>query len=317
MISFRYHIVTIVSVFLALAVGVALGGGPLKGEVDNTLVEQVENDRKAKASLQAQIAALRSGNAFIDEFAATVAPDLLGNDLRRRTVTMMVLPSAQPADVTAVSELVRVAGGNVESTLRIGQDLVDAGNRQLVDELGTQLLDGAPGVDVAEDASAYERMGALVARAAGTEKDAGSRADEVANGIVSGLSTAGLMSPEGELGQRGSLVVFVAGAGTGSSDEVRQGANTIIVALARAIDEDTDGVVVAGPVAAARDNGLIESLRQDVAAAREISTVDTLGRTAGEVVTVLALAGQARGETGHYGAVDAADGAAPGAVPSD
>ena len=40
MISFRYHIVSIVSVFLALAVGIALGGGPLKGEVDNTLVDQ-------------------------------------------------------------------------------------------------------------------------------------------------------------------------------------------------------------------------------------------------------------------------------------
>ena len=38
MISFRYHIVSIVSVFLALAVGIALGGGPLKGEVDDTLV---------------------------------------------------------------------------------------------------------------------------------------------------------------------------------------------------------------------------------------------------------------------------------------
>ena len=52
MISFRYHIVTLVSVFLALAVGVALGGGPLKGEVDNTLVEQVKNDREIKAELQ-------------------------------------------------------------------------------------------------------------------------------------------------------------------------------------------------------------------------------------------------------------------------
>ena len=46
MISFRYHIVSIVSVFLALAVGVALGGGPLKGEVDNTLVSQVQTDRQ-------------------------------------------------------------------------------------------------------------------------------------------------------------------------------------------------------------------------------------------------------------------------------
>ena len=41
MISFRYHVVTLVSVFLALAVGIALGGGPLQGEVDDSLVGQL------------------------------------------------------------------------------------------------------------------------------------------------------------------------------------------------------------------------------------------------------------------------------------
>ena len=35
--------------------------------------------------------------------------------------------------------------------------------------------------------------------------------------------------------------------------------------------------------------------------------------TTGQVVAVMALAGQAAGRTGHYGAVDAADGAMPGA----
>ncbi|MDQ3615268.1 MAG: copper transporter [Actinomycetota bacterium] len=316
MISFRYHIVSIVSVFLALAIGVALGGGPLKGEVDNTLVEQVENDRMIKRDLKGEIAALRSGNDFLDAFAQTVAPELLRDRLERRPVTVMVAPSAERAAVASVTELITVAGGSVGSTLRIGADMVDVANKQLVEELGTQLLEGTPGVDVAQDASGYERMGALLARAVGTERNGGAVVDEAANGIISGLSTAGLMSPEGDLERRGNLVVLVAGPGTGSSEE-KQGANTIIGALAKAIDADTDGVVVAGPVASAREDGLVESLRQDVVAAREVSTVDSLGRTAGEVVTVLALAGQARGETGHYGAVDAADGAMPGATPAD
>ena len=74
MISFRYHIVTLVSVFLALAVGIALGGGPLKGEVDNTLVDQVKADRQTKSQLQADITGLRSGNTFNVVFARTAAP---------------------------------------------------------------------------------------------------------------------------------------------------------------------------------------------------------------------------------------------------
>ena len=164
MISFRYHIVSIVSVFLALAVGVALGGGPLKGEVDNTLVEQVEADRKAKADLRAQISALEGGNDFTDEFATRVAPDLVGGELQGRPVTLLVLPGAAESTVTALTELVEAAGGTVGGTVRAGEGLVDVGNKQLVDELGSQLLDGVNDVAVSEEAGTYERLGALAYR---------------------------------------------------------------------------------------------------------------------------------------------------------
>ena len=120
MISFRYHIVSIVSVFLALAIGVALGGGPLKGEVDNTLVSQVQTDRATKRALQTQIVGLRSSNTFTDDFATTVAPGLVGNTLRGRAVTLVVLPTAQQSDVSALSRLVGVAGGTVGGTVRVG-----------------------------------------------------------------------------------------------------------------------------------------------------------------------------------------------------
>ena len=95
MISFRYHIVSIVSVFLALAVGIALGGGPLKGEVDDTLVDQVQADRAVKADLRAQIADARSGNEFVDGFAETVAPGLIDGTLQGRVVNIVALPGAQ------------------------------------------------------------------------------------------------------------------------------------------------------------------------------------------------------------------------------
>lgn len=317
MISFRYHIVSIVSVFLALAVGVALGGGPLKGEVDNTLVEQVEADRKAKSALQADIVSLRSSNDFTDAFAGNVAPALLDGSLEGRTVTLIVLPGAEEAAVSGVTGLVGVAGGTVAGTVRAGKGLFDVGNKQLVDELGSQLLDGTPDVTVGDDASGYQRMGSLIARAVATDEAGGAAVDDASNSILSGLSTANLMSADGDLNRRGSLVIFVAGPGSGSAD-ARQGANSILTSIALAIDSDTGGVVVAGPVQTAREDGLIASIRADVTAASEVSTVDVLGRQAGQVVAVMALVEQAQGVAGHYGAVDAADGAMPGAsTPSD
>jgi hypothetical protein len=311
-ISFRYHIVSIVSVFLALAIGVALGGGPLKGEVDNTLVDQVKTDRAAKAALVTQIANLRSSNTFTDQFASTVAPSLIGDTLKGRVVTFVVLPTAQQSDVASLVDLVGVAGGTVGGTVRVGDQLVDAGDKQLVDELGNQLEGRATGVSIPADASPYERIGTLIARAIGTDSNAGLPVDGPATSILAGLSTTSLLSAEGKLNLRGSLVLFVTGPGQGSSED-KQGAATIVDTLAKSVDAATDGVVVAGPPASARKDGQVKAVRDDVSAARDVSTVDALGRTAGEVVTVMALAGQAAGRTGHYGAVDAADGAMPGA----
>jgi hypothetical protein len=312
-ISFRYHIVSIVSVFLALAVGVALGGGPLKGEVDNTLVEQVEADRRAKADLRAQIAALGAGNAFSDDFATRVAPELVGGSLEGRPVTLLVLPGAEETAVTSLTELVETAGGSVGGTIRAGDGLVDVSNKQLVDELGSQLLDGVNDVTVAEEAGTYERLGAILARAVATDEDGGVAVDDSANSILSGLSTADLMSPAGDLARRGSLVLVVSGPGPDDSDE-REGSSAVVTALVDAMDDATDGVVVVGPIAAARGGGVVEAVRREVVTAQEVSTVDTLDRAAGQVVAILALAEQAGGDAGHYGSVDAADGVMPTAA---
>jgi hypothetical protein len=310
-ISFRYHIVSIVSVFLALAIGVALGGGPLKGEVDDTLVQQVEADRKAKADLRGQITALSSANRFTDDFAEQVAPRLLGGDLDGRAVTLVVLPGAEESTVASLSDLVETAGGSVGGVVRAGDGLVDVGNKQLVDELGSQLLDGVNDVTVAEDAGTYERLGALLARAVATDEDGGAPVDDAANSILSGLSTADLMSPAGDLKRRGSLVLVVSGKGPEDSAE-REGASAIVTSLVDAMDNATDGVVVAGPIAAARDGGVIDAVRGEVVTAQAVSTVDTLDRVAGQVVAVMALAEQADGKSGQYGSVDAADGVQPG-----
>ncbi|HET7387079.1 MAG TPA: copper transporter [Nocardioidaceae bacterium] len=313
MISFRYHIVSIVSVFLALAVGVALGGGPLKGTVDNTLVRQVHHDRTVKKQLQRQINELQGGHAFTDSFAATVAPKLLAHTLSGHVVDMVVLPTASQSDVTSLDQMVSTAGGTVGGTLQVGTGMVDVANKQLVGELGSQLEDGASGVSIPSSASAYERMGSLIARAIGTDHAGGAAVDSTAQGILAGLSTANLMSAEGDLHRRGDLILFVAGPGSNDKQQQR-GRATIVTTLAQAVDADTAGVVVAGPVAAARGDGAVKAVRQSVAAARVVSTVDSLHRTAGQVVTIMALAEQAEGKTGHYGAVDAADGAMPGAA---
>src|SRR3546814_7085149 len=77
-ISFRYHVVTIVAVFLALAVGVALGGGPLSelgrsSDEANARVSE-ENDKLTDDLKQAE-----QVSGFQDKFLNNTLPANLGS----------------------------------------------------------------------------------------------------------------------------------------------------------------------------------------------------------------------------------------------
>jgi hypothetical protein len=310
-ISFRYHVISLVTVLLALAAGIVLGGGPLQR------VEADDGPRKggAAALAAARIRAdrLEERLAFGDAYARATAGDLVAGALRNKTVTLMTLPGADSQAVGEVTDLVAAAGGQVTADVRLGRKLVDVANRQLVTELATQMHDSVRRkVRIPRNASGYERMGLLLAHAVATERARGAAVDKAGESVLAGLSTADLVTTRGTVDRRGSLVLVVGGAPFGSADQ-RSGAGSIVTTLARALDEQTSGVVVAGPLGSARADGVVAALRNDPAAAREVSTVDVVDRAAGAVVTVLALRSEAAERSGHYGSSSSADGAAPGA----
>ncbi|WP_180933381.1 copper transporter [Nocardioides ungokensis] len=65
MISYRHHVVSLVAVFLALAVGVVLGGGPL-----SELGRAATTD---SARTRAQAQDTKAAAAFGDDFASAAA----------------------------------------------------------------------------------------------------------------------------------------------------------------------------------------------------------------------------------------------------
>ena len=77
MITFRYHIVSLVSVFLALAIGIALGGGPLKGEVDNSLVKELAARKKVQKEQRQEIRRLPD-NPVLSQHTVNLSQKLCG-----------------------------------------------------------------------------------------------------------------------------------------------------------------------------------------------------------------------------------------------
>ena len=98
-IDFRYHIVSLTAVFLALAVGVVLGTTALKGPILADLRGQVSRLADDNRSLRQDLRDLKSQAGKQDSFAQEVAPVLLNGRLNDKTVTL-VRPGPVPTPRT-------------------------------------------------------------------------------------------------------------------------------------------------------------------------------------------------------------------------
>ncbi len=310
MIDFRYHIVSIVAIFLALATGVALGAGPLKGTVDQSYISQAEHDRQDKQNLRDQITGMQNIDDFQRAFVNDVAPTLLATKLQGRTVCLLTLPGASKSTVDAARTSLTQAGARVSPTVNLGSAMLDSENKTLADSLASQLRPRVTGLDVSNDAGTYDLVGAILARALVTTAPAGVPADASATNILSGFAGADLLSTDGDIARRCSLVEVVTGDSNGT-DEALGASDTIVLSIVKALDAGSDGLVVAGPPAAAVEGGVVAAVRADDATAAEVSTVDVADEPSGAVAAVYALVEQAQGKAGQYGAVATTDGPIP------
>ncbi len=309
MIDFRYHLVSIVAIFLALATGVALGAGPLQAPLTEGLVDQAEQDRRDEEELRADVARVEDQIAFGDAYAVGTAAAVAGDRLAGRTVCIVTLPGADSADVRAVREQVVAAGATVASTVTMSADLLDPVNRPLAEGLAEQVLDeDDPAPDGAES---YQLLGAAFARAFLTPSRQEPAQDDDANSIESALAEADFVRVDGAVDTRAQLALVV--AGDPPTDAV-EGQAAVTAELVGALDAGSLGAVLAGTPASA-EAGAVRAVRESDAG-DEVSTVDAVGLPAGRVVTVLALAEQATGGVGQYGQDDAEDGAVPDPAPA-
>ncbi|HEX2176219.1 MAG TPA: copper transporter [Nocardioidaceae bacterium] len=312
MTRLRYAVVLVSVVLFTLALGIALGGGPLQGQVRGTLQSQVEavTDGAGQRSLVSRNRALARTARFDRGFAEAVSPQLLEDRLTERSVVVLSLPGVPAAVTEAVAADIDTAGGTVTTSLQVGRDLVDPTARPLVDELSKRLLADLDDRDVPDDASVYTRAGVVAARALLTTADAGNPMDDAARSVFNTLTTARLLhGPEPQ--QRASTAVVLLPEARRRPGATSGGRSLILTELVTAFDEAGDGVVVGGPPSAAQPRGLLAALRRTAPAAEQVSTVDSTGVRAGQVVAVLALAEQAEGSTGHYGVAPGADAVLP------
>jgi hypothetical protein len=298
-IDFRYHLVSLIAVFLAVALGIVIGTTALNAPILADIKSQVSALEKDKRSLEDRTQQLQSQVESTDTFAEAVAPALVNNTLTGRSALLVVTNQDVPGDtVDQVAALIKQAGGTVSGTLTLQPAYSDPSTATSLQNYvtGSGLPAGVtlPPVDDPGQLVASLLAQVLMIPPTGT---APNRA--AVSSVLAGLSALNVVTAEGDsVAPADYAVVLTAGGFTGADAADR---NATLTELVTALDSAGFGAVVSGDVASAGSNGLVGVIRDDPTLSAAISTVDNVGTAAGRISTVLALVSEGDGTSGKYG----------------
>ncbi|WP_017589802.1 copper transporter [Nocardiopsis ganjiahuensis] len=319
MIDFRYHLVSIVAVFLALTVGLVLGTTMLQDPLLNTLKSETADLRGQSEELRAERDDSELLNAGADQFTDAVAGSVLEGRLLDRRVVLVAAPGADEEVVRALGGRVEDAGAEVVGQLLFEEAFLDSGSATFVDELAFQVSDDPGDLSGNPYDKAGTELGRALAARGGADEDGEEtkekeedpeeetdgetdgeedRADgHDANAVLSAFAEGGLLTVEGSPARSADTVVVVAPA-AGAPEEDEERANTALAGLTAALHRQVGPTVLAGGTDSGRQGGLVAHAR---AQEPSYATVDVVGRPTGDLVVVLALADSLDGSGSAYG----------------
>ena len=299
MIDFRYHLVSLIAVFLAVALGIIIGTTALNEPILADIEGQVADLEQDKRSLEDQTQQLQAQVDTGQAFDEAIAPSLVDGTLANASVLLVVTnEEIAPETVEAVATLIDDADGTVAGQVTLLPAYSDPSTEAALE--GYVTGGGLPsGVQLPEADDAGELVGALLAQVlmippGGPEPDAAA-----ISSVLAGLSALDVLSQDSDaVAPADYAIVLASGAFTGEDAAERTGT---LVDLVNALDAAGSGVVVAGDAASAAETGLVGVIRADPTFSAEVSTVDNVDTTAGRISAVLALDQEGEGTSGKYG----------------
>lgn len=307
MIGFRYHLVSLAAVLLAVALGVLLGATQLSGAVGDDLRGQVRTLTGDNGDLRAQLRAQQVRTRTDDTVTTALAPKLVAGALRGTKVVVIATAQATDGITDGVARTLELAGAKVTGRVQLTDDYADP--RRAQDAKSYVTGGGQPaGFQLPESEDAGVLSGALLSYALLGDR-AGDPAAATTNEVLAGFASLRMLRVDSASVTAGDLAVVIT-SGAVSGDDPGPRLRTL-TALVSALDSAGRGVVVAGTPAAAGATGLVGAVRADGGLTSALSTVDDADRPVGQVATVFALAQQSAGRSGQYGTGAAVDGPFP------
>jgi hypothetical protein len=293
MVSFRFHLVSLVAVFLALGLGVVAGTTVINRGIVRQLEQQTGEFTQRARQAEAQVNALTE---FGEEVMGYVVED-------RLTGAEVVIVTQEGTDEGAIASARRAleqAGADMLGLLTVSDRMA------LVDESSRADLAGIVGRLATDDSEVL------------TAEAAGGMASELAFGADAADILPALIREE-----------FILAGGREVGDSVLRSldGDEALVVVAGGRDEPVidpgrflvplvEGLVADGARVAAAEGldtryPFVTLLRSDGAVNGDITTQDNVDQVPGEVGLVLGVDDALRGTTGHYGVKDGASSLLP------
>jgi hypothetical protein len=291
-IPFRYHIVTIVAVFLAIAVGLLAGSA----FVDPALTRQLQDQTDR---LRSELTDVKASNSALEAFADAALPHLTHDQLVGRSVVVITQEGVGSDVVGQATQALQGSGANVVAVLTARSSLVptDADTQVRLAEIL-----GQPGT-AAADLPALAAQG-LAERLSTAVGDAPPEDD-----LLSRLLSAGFLDSDvsestlQDIGVPGQIVVVLGG---GPGETPAPTAEAFAVPLVQQLS--VDGVPVAAGESAATpaDASFVSAVRSG--GDDGTVTVDDLDLSMGAAALVLGIDDLlSTGTGGAYGVKDGAE----------
>ena len=325
MIDFRYHLVSLISVFLALAVGIVLGAGPLKEAIGDTLSGEVDALRSRAADLRTELDATEADLALSEEAFAAAAPDLLDGVMSRRRVAVISVGDVAPSVVEAVVERLGQGGAEVTATVQLTEAWTDPARRSYRQSLAGTLvdyLDPVPEPSVGTPVELAEALAQSLSTHEPTDPDVLSADAQVVFGL---LTEAGLVVVDGTVTVPADGFVVLAEplvAETPPADGEPEPVDPDVAAHREEVVATTLQVSAAaqlrsrGAVVASGEAivGAVFDALRDTTRMPRVNTVESVDTVLGQVSVVLALGARMDGAVGHFGSSESATGLIPARV---
>jgi hypothetical protein len=309
MVDFRYLLITVVAIFLALTIGILVGSGFLGEPLREDLEGRVETVSDRNRELTEEINRLEAVVGQGDRFAQAIEPHTIDDVLQGQQVVLFTFDDADGSVLEEQTTALGEASADLVSTVTITQKF-ELASPEDAEQL--RLIIGSSATD--DEALVQAAARTLGGSAAAAAQEVPAQAEEVATApgteeTLEELERAGFITVDTEAEEEpippGALFLVTGGSTDRPAFDVASFATTLATNLAARDAE----VVVTEPTDSVW--GLVSSVRQDGEAGAFVSTVDDAETVQGRIAMVLALGRSSEEPAGHYGVEAGADAVIP------